>query len=598
MPISDPGSPQSLYDQDSSDAEVTLQNSGTVEKGVPTSDNTNRGFTPQSDYVVDNGQSQTGVNIQNSGSSDFTYDPSYGFGSENSTSKYAEYSRNVLGEVFSDTGGSFFKYGLYSRLATEMPLSDESRAGAQPLNGEIYDHEDPTIYGFDIEIDVLNSPLFNGEIQNFFTHPTISLNSEVKNRLQVLTDFQSQFFRFFIPNSTAGLNISEDANQRYRLNHYIKKIAGLNNLVINSGSEKNKIFADYKKDVIKIAFTEDVSANIGYMSALYKILTWSKYNGKMIIPENLLRFDCKITISEVRHFNRVARALSNPGQLEVLKDNLSRYVYSLSECQLFFEKMTHDDDVDMSTSPGGKAVELYEISMSYKFSTMKMEKFINYLQNNQLTTSSITINENSAHVNKATTTQQVGDTSVLVHDPYYVSPMDTTNVDISNGTIEPLPPDVGKVTIRKFGPAGSTDTASPNVKTVSNTNSLDSSISNDATSGANGGLPTKQSALDKFKQNTKTRLNQLKKNVVRAAVREANQQILIRAQLLNSALLKIQNAAGLRRMSNPRNVYFGDQDVLDNGVKNAVNSFVGQSLNEIFSNVNGVTSTAFYNKTR
>ena len=66
----------------------------------------------------------------------------------------------------------------------------------------------------------------------------------------------------------------------------------------------------------------------------------------MLIPENLLRFNCQIIISECRNFNRVKKSLAN-GNLEVIKDNLSRYVYSLRECQFYFDKMPHGNDSDV-----------------------------------------------------------------------------------------------------------------------------------------------------------------------------------------------------------------------------------------------------------
>lgn len=587
---------QSLFDKNSSDAANKLSNNGDREKGQVTSENKIRGFTPESDYIVDNGQEegQKGVRIPNSPNNSFVYDPDFGFGSEYSTSKYTEYSKALLFDIFNDKGDSFFKYGLYTRLNTEMPVDgNANRVGTEPLLGEQYDHEDPTIYGFEIEIDTLNSPLFNGEIEEFFNHPDISKNSEVLSRLDVYKDFKKQFFRFFIPNATEGLELADDINQRYRLNHYIKKIGGLNNLVINSTSEKTKAFADYRKDVVKLSMTEDVSANVGYLATLYKMLSWSKYNGKMIVPENLLRFDCRIIISEVRNFNRVARALDDPGKLEIIKDNLTRYVYTLNECQLFFEKLPHDDEIDMSAAPGGKSVELFDISLNYKFSTMRMEKFINFLLNNQATTVATSLNENSAYVNKVNSTEQANETSVLVHDPYHVKTMDTNNVNVSNGTIEPLPADVSKVILKTYGPANSTDTAKPNTTINTRTESIESSVT---PSKEGTGFTPKKGALDQFKQNTKKRLDQLKKNTVNAFIREANRQILVRAKILNNALEKIRNASGVRRMSNPRNVYFGQQFGLETDIKNAVGSFVGQSLNDLFSSINRGSSTAFYNK--
>jgi hypothetical protein len=61
------------------------------------------------------------------------------------------------------------------------------------------------------------------------------------------------------------------------------------------------------------------------------------------------------------------------GDLEVIKDNLSRYVYSLKECQFFFNTMPHNPDIDMANIA---TYETYGIQFDYKYSTVKFEKFM------------------------------------------------------------------------------------------------------------------------------------------------------------------------------------------------------------------------------
>ena len=116
------------------------------------------------------------------------------------------------------------------------------------------------------------------------------------------------------------------------MSYYLKKVGGLKDLSENNGSNSFKYLTDYRKDVITLDFLEDVSLTLGTLSNLYKLLYWSKPNGKSIIPENLLRFNCKIIVSELRNFSRVK---ASGRRVDVIKDNLSRYVYNLKECQLF-----------------------------------------------------------------------------------------------------------------------------------------------------------------------------------------------------------------------------------------------------------------------
>ena len=91
-----------------------------------------------------------------------------------------------------------------------------------------------------------------------------------------------------------------------------------------------------------------------------------------MVPENLLRFNCDIIVSECRNFNRVRKAVET-GDIEVIKDNVSRYVYSLRECQFFFDKMPHPGDIDMGniTTYGNT-----QIQFDYKYSTVKFERFV------------------------------------------------------------------------------------------------------------------------------------------------------------------------------------------------------------------------------
>jgi hypothetical protein len=78
------------------------------------------------------------------------------------------------------------------------------------------------------------------------------------------------------------------------MNYYLKKVAGLKNLSESNTGDTKKYLVDYRKDLITLDFNEDVTLSIGTLAHLYKLLYWSKPNGKSIIPENLLRFNCDI----------------------------------------------------------------------------------------------------------------------------------------------------------------------------------------------------------------------------------------------------------------------------------------------------------------
>ena len=127
-------------------------------------------------------------------------------------------------------------------------------------------------------------------------------------------------------NAETQANIYERGRKAY-MSYYLKKIGGLELLLESNQPTKKKYLVDYRNDVLKLTFSEDVSSSMGTLAHLYKLLYWSKANGKNIVPENLLRFNCDIIISEVRNLNRVRKAIDT-NNLEVIKDNVSRQVYS------------------------------------------------------------------------------------------------------------------------------------------------------------------------------------------------------------------------------------------------------------------------------
>jgi hypothetical protein len=309
--------------------------------------------------------------------------------------------------IFNDTSMDYFKHGLQvidgknflksnkndretwdgheefpSRLAHVLGDTDGTR-------GTPYENTDPVIFGFEIIIDLVNSPLLNGSVEDFIAN--FPLVNEIATRRKVMNDFRQQFVKIFktkgsfksvIDLPTASIKTSNYANtdspsQFYSsgkpayMSYYLKKIQGLEKLIEANLPDKNKSLVDYRKDLLKLTFTEDVSLDMGTLAYLYKLLYWSKPTGKNIVPENLLRFNCDIVISEVRHFNRVRKGVTN-GDLEVVKDNLSRYIYTLNECQFWFDQPAHDSDVDLG---GIKTYDDFVVTMDYKYATTKFERW-------------------------------------------------------------------------------------------------------------------------------------------------------------------------------------------------------------------------------
>jgi len=298
--------------------------------------------------------------------------------------------------IFGDYSSDYFRHGLQiidNKTPIENPENGRSFLRYDTFSGTSFENNDPIMYGFEIIIDDVSSPLLNGSILDFLRN--YSNISEVASRVPVYEEFKQQFIKFFktratvriddnitnitkmressYPETDANKEIFQNGKKAY-MSYYIKKVGGLDKLVDQNTPSSKKYLVEYNKDIITINFTEDVSLSVGTLAHLYKLLYWSKPNGKGIIPENLLRFNCDIIVSEVRNFKRVRSAVES-GNIEIIKDNVSRYVYSLKECQFYFNSMTHADIIDLgqiSTSGEGA----YAVQFDYKYSTSKLERFV------------------------------------------------------------------------------------------------------------------------------------------------------------------------------------------------------------------------------
>src|SRR5574344_516082 len=303
--------------------------------------------------------------------------------------------------IFNDITTDYFKYGYQVLNMKNIPNSQDSSSIFTTNNAAVSDYKsmetplennDPPLYGFDIIFDVVSSPLLNGAVEDFIEQ--YKGITEISTRKYIISEFKKQFKKLFktnaelpIDNDSAldgivfnsndysnidGPNTNFSNGKTAYMSYYLKKIDGLNNLIESNESDKKKYLTSYKTDNIKLSFYEDISLTLGSLAFLYKMLYWSKPNGKGLIPENLLRFNCDIIISDMRNMRRVVRGVKN-GDLSVVADNLSRYVFSLKECQFYFNKMPFDDAIDVSSNP--KVYDNYEIEMDYKYVTSRFDRW-------------------------------------------------------------------------------------------------------------------------------------------------------------------------------------------------------------------------------
>ena len=507
--------------------------------------------------------------------------------------------------LFNDSSQDYFRHGLAIEGRTPIKTGKNNREAWDGSNdtdfrlktfkNTPYENEDPVIFGFEIIIDAASSPLLNGSVEDFLN--SFSSVSEVQSRNVVIYDFKKQFEKVFktkgkvyYPNQTATPLQSDASNQyassqtqknEYRtgkktyLSHYLKRITGLDLLSERNETGTHKPFIDYTKDKITLSFYEDVSGTMGVISHLYKLLYWSKTNGKNIVPENLLRFNCDIVVSEVRNFNRVRKSIQTPNKetIEILKDNVSRYIYSLKECQLFFPKMPHDDTVDLSSI---KDFDSYEVQLNFKYSTTKFEKWVpdpelfgQYIGYNNGAIWKI----GNKGARAAETASNGGNTANIIDTSvprFYTQGTNTlthngvtTAIQLDKFTLTPEDnldnlTDVGPSSL---GNSNSGSSAGVGASKIFQQIGEKVGVSTDELGedeGITGPKSTKSkstSLLDTVKQNSKKVITNIVKSAEHFVVGEINNQILIRAKLLENTINKIKTSIGLGGLSGLKNVY-------------------------------------------
>lgn len=242
---------------------------------------------------------------------------------------------NVTAEEFSkssrtfndirDPNANMFRYGLFFDKYSNV--------------------EDPTLLGFTCEIDDSeNSPLFaTGDYSARAFINKYSGMPEIAARGTLLTQFQRNIKMLF---KSKESTITNSSDFPYVKSHYLEKVTGLKSLT-------NK-FTNYKEDVLLFTMFEDVTMYAQYLAQLYNNLSYSFRNGKLLIPENLLRFNLVIKITEIRNFKTVVKRVFDATDGESAKRTLinvnsSQLRYTLYDCNFdFIESQNHGDDMTMS----------------------------------------------------------------------------------------------------------------------------------------------------------------------------------------------------------------------------------------------------------
>jgi hypothetical protein len=215
--------------------------------------------------------------------------------------------------------------------------SDIFKYGLSKLDSNIY--EDPTYLGFTIELDE-NSSLFTDVLP--FIEARKGEVPELVSRISVYKEFVNKIRQVF--NSQDSV-VTPNEKMEYIKQHYINSISGMGLLT--------KRVIKWKEDKLEFELHEDISMFSTYLTHLYNNLTYSYENGRHMIPENLLYFNCYIRISEIRNLTSIGKLMSNKAidiqTVNALKNNTTCIIYKLYDCIFdFSDSKPFGDDIIQS----------------------------------------------------------------------------------------------------------------------------------------------------------------------------------------------------------------------------------------------------------
>jgi len=255
---------------------------------------------------------------------------------ENSKVNYYDESKNNFGysqiSYNLDKDIQKFRYVKYDSK-TDPDFDGENFKNANVGN---FDYDDPTFLGIDLVLNK-NTPLFSNKNKNAGTTAysfliDYSTYKSVLVRKKIYSNFIKVIQKIFKFDTKEGNFVDVK-------NYYINSVAGLGNL--------NKKIVNYGEDKITITLSEDVSMFSLYLAELYNNLVYDYKNQKYIIPDNCLKFDLKLRISDLRVFKLLSN--KNGSKVDAINNKLiSSQIYILRDCNFdFFNSQIHDDIISI-----------------------------------------------------------------------------------------------------------------------------------------------------------------------------------------------------------------------------------------------------------
>lgn len=246
----------------------------------------------------------------------------------------------IVVNQYTDKELEAFKYNL-------MGINDNNETEQDGLTfGHLDSIEDPTILGYSFLIKTDKSPLFkdNGAAENF-----IEKYSGIYREMSLAKDYLFEFKKEILKIFSTYENVGDNSSDVFK-NHYIQKVDGLDKL--------DEFFVKYPNDEnigehdLKLTLHEDVRMSISKLAMVYRNLTYSYNMGKKLLPENLLRFNMYIKVSDQRNYTNKKGGDNNKIYGDAISNHYSRVVYELKDCEFFFDNNAIPNSIEMGGYSG------------------------------------------------------------------------------------------------------------------------------------------------------------------------------------------------------------------------------------------------------
>jgi hypothetical protein len=186
-----------------------------------------------------------------------------------------------------------------------------------------------------------------GDLDNY-----LSVYSTPKAK-EFLNNFRTDIKKIFETPSTLD---AKDLLSKNLKNHYVKSISGLEKL--------DNMFVVYDAatpQALDLTLHEDVRLFTTNLKYMYNNFVYNYNLGVRVVPENLLKFDLYIKISEKRTFTL------DVDDQNMINNHTPTIIYRLSGCEFIFDKPILNGTVDMMTNNSESTDSYNELKISIRY---------------------------------------------------------------------------------------------------------------------------------------------------------------------------------------------------------------------------------------